>query len=128
MNVMLRFGRRLPDVERDLASFGYEIIVPRALARLGRNDQFQITLASSGTFSQERDAAYSALSRLTGVLSGCRGADSSALAQLDFGIDADDLTHFYADHTIPLELMRLLLSLRIELNITIYAPTVTAGE
>ncbi len=117
MSVMLRFGRRVPDLEEAFKKDGHEIVIPKRNRK--ELDKFNVAVTSPATFNQ---AVTDTEEFLCKHIRGLRAyaAEVGRGPVLDIGIELDNPTFFMKGCCCPRGFLRLLVSLDIELWVSLY--------
>jgi len=116
MSVMLRFGRRVPELEEAFKKDGHRIAIPREKRK--ELDKFNVAVTSSATFADAIENIERFLSKYSEDLRAY--ADAGRGPVLDIGIELDNPTFFMKGCCCPRGFLRLLVSLDIELWVSLY--------
>lgn len=124
LDVMLRFGCRHPDIERQLAERGYEIVIPRRRTGARDDSHFTIRLTAGAGFTDLGalvEQVGKDLLSLGPVLRGLAGAADRVVAELDVGIPVDpDVAVRHC--RFPPAFLATVSELGLELCVSIYYP------
>jgi hypothetical protein len=116
MSVMLRFGRRVPELEEAFKKDGHEIVLPKKNRK--ELDKFNVAVTSAATFDQ---AVTDTEEFLCKHIRGLRVyAEVGRGPSLDIGIELDNPAFFKNECLLPPSFLALLVSLNIRLCISLY--------
>ncbi len=117
MSVMLRFGRRVPELEEAFTKDGHEIVIPKKNRK--ELDKFSVAVTSPATFNQ---AVTDTEEFLCKNIRGLRvyAAEVGRGPSLDIGIELDNPAFFKNECLMPPSFLALLVSLNIRLCISLY--------
>ncbi len=116
MSVMLRFGRRVPELEEAFKKDGHRIAIPKEKRK--ELDKFNVAVTSAPTFEEAVASTEEFLSRHMNALR--TYADGGRGPALDIGIELDNPTFFMKGCYCRRPFLKLLVSLDIELWISLY--------
>jgi hypothetical protein len=119
MDLMLRFGSRMPDVEERLRRNGVQVILPRRRRDKGAPPDFFAVVSEAPGFREQRREAGAFLQKHRVELSTYSRSHAERL-ELNFGIESDRLASVVTDLPFGPDFLRLLADLRIQLNVTVY--------
>lgn len=121
MDAMLRFTSRNAELENELAELGYEIIVPTRRGKPIPPESFQLSLArleSPDEFDDCLRETSAALRQIHNVLA--RYESMTCDAEVDFGINAEEIDGFMMRFTLDPELLKLLSDVGLDLTMSVY--------